>query len=164
MKFKLIVLLTACVLTMGLLPSTSEAQEAPEVIFDPANSQKATGINNLNIGGTLYNVAFTTLHFANEVYGPYPGVYDFTTIDSAGAAVDTVDLALTAAGATSVGAEGTPEGAVQALGVYVHPPPGVCALRPIRRTRRTCALAAALRRSATASGSAPQRCAHPGNL
>ena len=49
MKFKLTVLLAACVVTMGLLLGTSAAQAAT-VIFDPSDPERAIGINNLDVG------------------------------------------------------------------------------------------------------------------
>ena len=94
MKFKLTVLLAAVVVTMGLLLGTSAAQEA-EVIFDPDVPGKANEIKNLDIGGTSYNVAFSTLEDPVDVYGPYEGKYTFTTETAASDAVDAVNGALT---------------------------------------------------------------------
>jgi hypothetical protein len=53
----------------------------------------ATGILDLSVGGTLYDVTFVFTD-AEEVYGPPPGVYDFTTEAAAKEAVDAVNVAL----------------------------------------------------------------------
>jgi hypothetical protein len=53
----------------------------------------ATGILGLNVGGTFYDVTFV-LADAEEVYGPPPGVYDFTTDDGAIEAINAVAAAL----------------------------------------------------------------------
>jgi hypothetical protein len=53
----------------------------------------ATGILDLNVGGTFYDVTFV-LADAEELYGPPPGDYDFTTDDEAIEAVDAVNDAL----------------------------------------------------------------------
>jgi hypothetical protein len=107
MKFKRTVFLTAVVVAMGLLLGTSAAQAA-NVNFDPNDSTKATGIENLDIGGTLYNVAFTAMQTAAaEVYGPFPGTFDFDTNQTAADAAHAVNNALNINGAQTVGAEGS---------------------------------------------------------
>jgi len=73
--------------------------------LDPADG-KAIGINNLNIGGNIYNVDFTAVLRAAEVYGAFPGVYEFTTTETAAVAVDAVTAVLTEAETLRVGAEG----------------------------------------------------------
>jgi hypothetical protein len=104
MKFKLTVILAACVITMGLLLGTSAAQEA-EVIFDPNDTDRATGITNLVVDGTPYNVTFTAYTTAAAIYSEFPGVFDFITIDSAAAALDAVNAELIEQGADGVGAD-----------------------------------------------------------
>jgi hypothetical protein len=86
----------------------SMSSQAADVVFDPNNSTQATGIENLNIGGTFYNVEFTsTGTVAGQVYGMFPGRFDFTLATTAAAAVDAVNRELNKAGATGVGAEGS---------------------------------------------------------
>ena len=107
MKLKLSVLLATFVVTMGLLLGTSAAQAAT-VKFDLNNPTQATGIENLDIGGTLYNVAFTaTQTVAAQIYGPFPGTFDFATNQAAQAAADVVNEELNATGAKTVGAGGS---------------------------------------------------------
>jgi hypothetical protein len=53
----------------------------------------ATGILGLNVGGTFYDVTFV-LTDAEPLYGPPPGVYDFTTDNEATEAIDAVNAAL----------------------------------------------------------------------
>ena len=106
MKLKLTVILAACVVTMGLLLGTSAAQAAT-VIFENGTS-KAIGIENLDIDGTLYNVAFmSTGTVAAQVYGIFPGHFDFSLATTAAAAVDAVNSELNKADAAGVGAEGS---------------------------------------------------------
>jgi hypothetical protein len=106
MKFKPTVLLATFVVTMGLLLGTSTAQAAT-VIFDPGDSTKATGIENLEIIGKLYNVTFTPPSTAAvQVYGFFPGTYDFDTSSEALEAVQTVNDALNINGAQTVGVAG----------------------------------------------------------
>ena len=98
--------ITALVLTVLILaPVGSQAQT---VIRDPGNSLKAIGIRDLNVNGTFYDVEFLWRTPAIKVYGGPPGVFDFTTQDSAGAAVEAVNAALNTAGVTFVGSEGSP--------------------------------------------------------
>jgi hypothetical protein len=54
---------------------------------------RATGILDLNVGGTFYDVTFV-LTDAEPLYGPPPGVYDFTTDAEATDAVNAVNDAL----------------------------------------------------------------------
>ena len=106
MKRKPTVILATFVITMGLLLGTSAAQA--NVIFDPSNPTQATGIENLDIGGMLYNVAFTaTETVAEQIYGPFPGTFDFTNSAAANEAANAVNLELNQAGAQTVGAGGS---------------------------------------------------------
>jgi hypothetical protein len=59
--------LAAGAVVMGLLLGTSMAQ-AEDVIFDPNDADQATGITDLDIGGTLYNVDFISQTTALSVY------------------------------------------------------------------------------------------------
>jgi hypothetical protein len=68
MKFKRTVLLATFVVTLGLLLGTGAAQAEPIVIVD---GDTATGIQNLDVDGTLYNVAFLFIS-ADELYGDTP--------------------------------------------------------------------------------------------
>lgn len=78
------------------------------MVFDPNEPNKATGITDLDVGGTIYNVDFISQTTALVVYGEAPGDYDFTTTSTAGAAVDAVNAALNAANANAVGSAGLP--------------------------------------------------------
>jgi hypothetical protein len=51
----------------------ASAAQAASVILDPVLSSKAIGIENLDIDGALFDVAFTTRQSAESTYGPYPG-------------------------------------------------------------------------------------------
>jgi len=68
------------------------------VIRDPVNDTRATGISNLDISGTLYNVSFACGFEAAGCYGVPPGVFDFTTSDAAEAAVAAAVAELNSAG------------------------------------------------------------------
>ena len=81
MKFKLTVLLATVVVALGLLLGASAAQAEPIVNLD---GDTATGIQNLEVGGTLYNVTFLRIS-ADDLYG-IPPIFDFTDVDSAKAA------------------------------------------------------------------------------
>jgi len=116
--------LAAGAVVMGLLLGTSMAQ-AEDVIFDPNDADQATGITNLDIGGTLYNVDFISQTTALSVYGAAPGVYDFPDTSSAGAAVDAVNAALNAANADDVGSAGLAGTEVYSLGFGFVQPLGV---------------------------------------
>ena len=97
MKLKLTVILTTLIVTMGLLLGASTAQAAT-VIFDPSNSTQATGIDNLDIEGTPYNVAFTAKATeVAQVYGEFPGTFDFTNSAAANEAANAVNFELTQA-------------------------------------------------------------------
>ncbi len=105
MKLKPTVILTAFVVALGLLLGASTAPAAT-VIFDPEVPTKAIRIENLDIDGTTYNVVFTPINtVAVQVYGFYPGQFDFDTFTTSGVALDAVNRELTLAGATVVGAE-----------------------------------------------------------
>ena len=99
--------LAASAVAIGLLLVTSLAQ-AGTVVFDPTDPTKATGITDLDIGGTIYNVDFISLTTAVSLYGEAPGVYDFSDNPTAAAAVDAVNAALNAANANTVGSAGQP--------------------------------------------------------
>jgi hypothetical protein len=68
----------------------------------PAQAISVSELNNVNIGGTLYNVEFKTFRFAFEIYGGFPGSYTFSTQADAENARDIVNAALISAGATSI--------------------------------------------------------------
>ena len=71
-------------------------------------TSKAIGIENLDIDGTLYNVAFTsTGTVAVQVYGIIPGQFDFSLATTATTAINAVNFELNKADATGVGAEGS---------------------------------------------------------
>ena len=74
---------------MGLLLGTSAAKAAPTVDLD---GNTATGIQNLEVEGTLYNVAFL-LTSADDLYGTDP-IFDFSDNASAKTAKIAVNLAL----------------------------------------------------------------------
>jgi hypothetical protein len=64
MKFKLIVFFATGVIALGLLLGTSAAQAATVIVEDG----NATRIDNLDVGGTFYNVVFED-GTGEEVYG-----------------------------------------------------------------------------------------------
>ena len=66
------------------------AAQAQTVIFDGDN---ATEILDLQVGPTLYDVIFLD-DTAENIYGPEPGVYDFTTSEGAEEAMEAVNDAL----------------------------------------------------------------------
>jgi hypothetical protein len=72
MKLKRTVLLTAGIVALGLLLGASAAQAEPIVIVD---GDTATHIQNLDVEGTLYNVAFLRTS-GDDLYGD-PPVFDF---------------------------------------------------------------------------------------
>jgi hypothetical protein len=89
--------------------------QAQTVIFDPGDPTKAIGIENLEIGGVLFNVEFTGLQSAAATYGAFPGVFNpaFDLEDEAALAMDAVDNALTAEGGVlGVGAEALDDGSL----------------------------------------------------
>ena len=77
------------VVVLLLVPGSGSAQTT-EVIFEGSN---ATGITNLNVGGTFYDVTFL-YDTAENIYGAQPGVYDFSDESSAEAARDAMTAAL----------------------------------------------------------------------
>jgi hypothetical protein len=81
--------------------STGSAPETA-VIFDPDDSSKAIGIDNLFVSGMFYDVAFTTSTTADTVYGTFPGSFNVTAA-SAELANDAVNAALNGSPATTVG-------------------------------------------------------------
>jgi hypothetical protein len=72
------------------------------VIFE-GSSTNAIGIENLDVGGTLFDVSFTASVTAAEVYGPFPGQFDSQNLPLVIDAVDAVTAALNDAGAATVG-------------------------------------------------------------
>ena len=110
MKLKLTVLIAAGVVALGLVLGTSAAQAAEEVIFDQNDNTRAVEIRDLDINGTLYNVTFSNTNTtAAEVYGPFPGTFDFDTVEGAEDAVIAMIPALQNNGALTVGVEGSGE-------------------------------------------------------
>ena len=107
MKFKATVFLLANVAAMCLLLGTRAVQAAcwTCLISPPSH---AIGIEDLAVNGTLYDVDFTEPEtVAAQVYGEFPGTFDFNTRETAAAAADAVNAALTAENAWTVGAEGS---------------------------------------------------------
>jgi len=104
--------LAAGTMAMGLLLGAGTASAATVLFGDPAEPNKATGIQDLNVAGTSYNVTFDVLAFAFEIYGSFPGSFPiFNTSTEASNARDAVNVALNAAGALTVGevsADGSP--------------------------------------------------------
>jgi len=77
------------------------------VIRDPDNNTRATGISNLDISGTPFNVAFSEPLEAASFYDVPPGTFDFTTPEAAEAAVAAAVAELNLAGMVdTVGHEG----------------------------------------------------------
>ena len=101
-RFKLTLAITGVLLLIIV-----SAAQAATVIFDSGTSGKAIGIEGLTVPGFSlpFNVAFIGPTEAVNVYGSPPEL-DFTTSDSASAAVDAVNAELNGANATSVGQEG----------------------------------------------------------
>jgi len=73
-----------------LLVPGSGAAQTTEVHFEGSN---ATGITNLNVGGTFYDVTFL-YDTAENIYGTAPGQFDFSDGPSAEAARDAMAAAL----------------------------------------------------------------------
>ena len=108
MKLKRTVFLATFVVTLGLLLGANTAQAANVKFDDPNNPTQATGIDNLDIGGTPYNVAFTaTETVAEQIYGQFPGTFDFTNSAAANEAANAVNIELNQAGAQTVGTGGS---------------------------------------------------------
>ena len=101
---RLSVLAAAAAVLMSLLLGTNAAQAA-DVIFEPGTN-RAIGVENLQIGGMSYDATFKVQSFAHEVYGSFPGTYTFTTIASADEARNEIVAALNVADALSVGESG----------------------------------------------------------
>jgi len=96
------------VVALVLLLGVGSAQAGFLVTFDSVDTTQATGILDLDIDGTLYNVTFTAnSQTAFNVYGPFPGGFDFNTNAAAAAAADAVNAALDSTVAVQVGAEGS---------------------------------------------------------
>jgi hypothetical protein len=95
--------LTMAIVGALLLIGVSSAQAAM-VTFEPG-TQKAIGIEDLNVGGMLYNVIFPQAS-AEEIYDPFPGTFTFTTLVTAVEARNAVNLALNDDNATGVGEPG----------------------------------------------------------
>lgn len=92
------------VLALTLLVLVPISGQAATVIFE-SGTQKAIGIENLNVDTMLYNVIFPRAS-AEEIYGPFPGTFTFTTLVTAGEALNAVNLALNVYNALSVGEPG----------------------------------------------------------
>ena len=107
-KLNYSILLVAIALALNV--SCSDDDPAPPsngdatVVFGDGGT-KATAITNLVVDGTTYDVQIRTA-IPNEIYGAYPGTYTFTTNDDATAAVNAINAALNAQGATHVGQAG----------------------------------------------------------
>jgi hypothetical protein len=71
--------------------------QAQTVILDENNSHNALGIENLSVGGELYNVEFVWID-ARTLYGPPPGTFDFPTLAAVVEAVDAVAAVLNSVG------------------------------------------------------------------
>jgi len=94
-------------LTMWLSVGSAVAQD---VDWHSNDATRATGIRNLVIDGQRYDVEFRVQTTASEIYGSYPGVFDFPAdAATAEAVVDAINLALNDAGATAIGQEGFPD-------------------------------------------------------
>jgi hypothetical protein len=94
---------------MYLLLGASTASAATVIFGDSSAPTKATGIQDLDVGGTLYNVTFNLQATAATIYGTYPGDFPiFNTASAASNARDAVNAALQAEGATAIGEDGLP--------------------------------------------------------
>ena len=82
-------LLCATLLVFGLVCTANAAT----VVLDPLNDDTAIGMRNLQVGNTLYNMAFIR-GSAADVYGGFPGVFPFGDSGAAAAAVDAANGAL----------------------------------------------------------------------
>jgi hypothetical protein len=92
------------ILTISLFLASGPTGAQTVVFGDSQNPTKATGINDLEVGGIHYNVVFQLQKFAFEIYGSFPGTFNiFNTVFEAEAAVDFVNLALNLEVATSIG-------------------------------------------------------------
>ena len=95
--------LAAGAITIGLLLGASAAQAATVQI--DGTETNATGILNLDVGGTLYNVEFL-FNSSNTLYGS-PPIFDFPSLATAASARNAVVDALnTEPAVVTVGREG----------------------------------------------------------
>ena len=95
--------LAAGALAIGLLLGASAAQAATVQI--DGTGTNATGILNLDVGGTLYNVEFLFIS-SNTLYGS-PPIFDFPSLATAASARDAVVDVLNAASTVeTVGRDG----------------------------------------------------------
>jgi hypothetical protein len=92
-------IITTGVVATGLLLGSGMAS-AETVVETGPGSGIATGILDLDVGGTLYNVEFVANTTANGLYG---GVYDFNGASDASDAIDAIIIALNAATISLVG-------------------------------------------------------------
>jgi hypothetical protein len=69
------------------------------VRLDPADDTIGWGVDDLDVGGTTYNVVFRSID-ADGLYGVPPTAFDFTSIGDANAAADAVVAALNTSTAT----------------------------------------------------------------
>jgi hypothetical protein len=116
MKLKRTVLLAAIVVTMGLLLGANAAQAANVKFGDPNNPNQATRIENFDIDSKRYTVVFTDKEtVAADIYGAFPGTFDFD-FDQSKDAADAVNEELSAAGAQTVGAAGEVDSTAYRIG------------------------------------------------
>jgi hypothetical protein len=106
MKHRFSEMVAAGLLATSLLVTAGATHAATVVFGDPANPTKATGIRDLSVGGTRYDVTFNVSVTAATVYGSFPGRFTFTTSSAASAARDAINAALNAENALSVGENG----------------------------------------------------------
>ena len=104
LSWRLKATLATGVAAMSLLVSLSTAM-AETVRLDPKDDSIAVGIDDLEVNGTFYNVAFVN-EGPDEIYGPSPFAFDFASEADANAAVDAVIAALNASSATRTSSEG----------------------------------------------------------
>jgi len=107
MKLKPTVFLATLVVTLGLLLGANAAPAANVKFEDPNNPNQATRIENFGIDSELYTVVFTNTEIvAADIYGAFPGTFDFTNSAAANEAANAVNIELNQAGAHTVGAVG----------------------------------------------------------
>ena len=87
---KLVIAVATTAVALVLLVGSGAAQVQRK-------GSNATGILNLEVDGTNYDVTFK-YDTAVNIYGASPGVYDFTSLAAAILAVDAINIALNAAG------------------------------------------------------------------
>ncbi len=78
---------------MAAMLGISTANADPTVVRDPADSSNFIAIQGLTVNGALYDVELIWGAAAN-VYGQAPGVYTFTTQETASQAVVAMNAAL----------------------------------------------------------------------